>query len=134
MGKIPPALLASALAALLLGPAPPAAAMNVPGTGDCDPYEEVLRKARAQWPRWEPYELRGEMLRSFVAGYNRRARGAPLVADRVTVFPLHDSDTWYFLAARGGCFVFWTELTPDRAQGLLDNGPRGPEFRDARDR
>lgn len=127
------AALRAALPALFLlpGPAGPAAAENGRGARGCEPYGEVLDRARAQWPRWTPYDLKGEMLRSFVAGYNRvRAGGRALVADRVTVFPLHDSDTWYFLAARGGCFVFWTDLAPDVAQGLIENGPRGPGFDD----
>ncbi len=96
-----------------------------------EPYGQVIVRAREQWPRYEPYMLEGEVMRSFVAGYNlRRKGGEALVADQITVFPLYTFDTWYFLAGLEGCFVFWADLAPEVAQELMDNGPRGPVWED----
>ncbi len=93
----------------------------------CPSFAEAVDRTAAQWPDSPHFALQEQVGRSFIAGYNRtRTGGAALVADTVVVFPLLRFDTWYALAGHDGCFVFWTELAPDKMQKLMENGPRGP--------
>ncbi len=117
----------SLAAGLLLAGVAPVPAAGGPPAADCTSLVDTIGQAAAQWPKSPHYVLEEQIGRSFIAGYNRtRTGGAALIADTVVVFPLLRSDTWYVLAGRDGCFVFWAELAPDRLQKLMENGPRGP--------
>ena len=90
---------------------------------DCQNFSEKLKEAKTHFDVFEEVELNYTLREAFITNYNKFSKGEEgLVADKIILLMILDSNLWYVFAAKNGCLVFWIDLEPDRFIELIDGG------------
>ena len=90
---------------------------------DCQNFSDKITEAKNYFITFEEVELNYTLREAFISNYNKFSREKKkLVADRVILLMILDSNLWYVFAAKDECLVFWIDLEPDRFIELIDGG------------
>ena len=90
---------------------------------ECQKFNDKLLEAKKHFSVFKEIELNYTLREAFITNYNKFTRDErKLVADKIILFMILDSNLWYIFAAKEGCLVFWLDLEPDRFIELIDGG------------
>ena len=90
---------------------------------DCQNFSDKITEAKNYFIAFEEVELNYTLREAFISNYNKFSREKKkLVADKVILLMILDSNLWYVFAAKDECLVFWIDLEPDRFIELIDGG------------
>ena len=97
--------------------------LNPLSSEECQKFSDKIKEAKSHFSVFKEVELNYTLREAFVSNYNKFSRDKKkLVADKVILFMILDSNLWYIFAAKENCFVFWIDLEPDRFIELIDGG------------
>ena len=92
-------------------------------SNDCQDFDERLETARKYFKYFDEVALNLSLRTAFVDNYNKFSKSKKkLIADKVILFMILDSNLWYVFASNKNCLVFWIDLEPDRFIEMIDGG------------
>ena len=97
--------------------------IQISNSEDCQNFSDKLKEAKTHFDVFEEVELNYTLREAFITNYNKFSKGEEeLVADKIILLMILDSNLWYVFAAKNGCLAFWIDLEPDRFIELIDGG------------